>query len=75
MSEQSCPECQKVTGGCLEHSSFRTYGSGQTPHCCPVCGGRGTVQPGFYSPFGLMGNLDITPEPCRSCNGSGVLWR
>jgi DnaJ-class molecular chaperone len=46
-----------------------------TPHCCPVCGGRGWVQPGFYSPWGVMGSNIPPNETCRSCGGSGVLWR
>lgn len=48
-----------------------------TAHRCPVCGGRGTVYAGFYEGnFPLMSSASGVPrEPCRSCLGTGVLWR
>jgi len=39
---------------------------------CPVCGGRGTVGPGFYSEISSTANT--CEETCRACNGRGVLW-
>jgi len=44
-----------------------------TPHKCPVCGGTGNVPSGFY----LGGNpaLNALPVTCRSCFGTGVLWK
>ena len=45
------------------------------PHRCPVCAGTGLVPNGFY-----MQNRDYyatsstTPETCRSCNGTGIVW-
>jgi len=37
-------------------------------HICPVCGGKGTVPPGFYEPITTASG----PATCRSCNGRGV---
>ena len=48
------------------------------PHSCPVCSGRGSVPLGFYSGwFPPDGSSSTVPpiEMCRSCAGSGVLWR
>lgn len=45
----------------------------ETPHKCPVCGGRGWVPPGFYAPSGSITNT--SSETCRSCDGKGVIWR
>jgi len=41
------------------------------PHKCPVCGGRGRVDKGFYEEAQetIPGELN-----CRSCHGAGVLW-
>ena len=43
---------------------------------CPVCEGKGMVPAGFYGAIGAehwtVGTL--TPEPCRSCNQTGVVW-
>ncbi len=77
---QGCPDCAQLTGGrCPRHAvTFTYYGQGQTPHSCPVCGGRGTVRAGFYDTLGLhgwMGSSIPEPELCRSCGGTGVLWR
>jgi hypothetical protein len=44
------------------------------PYACPVCGGRGIVPPGFYWPSSGMGTVAV-PEPCRACDGIGVVWR
>jgi hypothetical protein len=48
------------------------------PYVCPVCKGKGLVLQGFYSPWGplpVAGNTDPAQESCRSCIGSGVVWR
>lgn len=76
MTEPFCEECRKLTSDrCARHSVTVTYyGQGQSPHCCPVCGGRGWVMPGFYNPWGLLGS-NVADETCRTCSGSGVLWR
>jgi len=42
-----------------------------TPHCCPICQGRGEVPPGFY--IGSVFTRAIS-ETCRTCQGTGVLW-
>lgn len=40
---------------------------------CPVCDGRGTVSPGFYSGQFVVGSTSTEREECRSCHGKGVL--
>ena len=42
--------------------------------CCPVCGGRGKVQPGFYTPETGSMTTGAAWETCRSCSGSGLVW-
>lgn len=41
-----------------------------TPHCCPVCKGRGSVPAGFYTPWGHS----TAEDTCRSCGGQGIVW-
>lgn len=50
--------------------------SSKMPFCCPVCEGKGKVAAGFYSAIGVSSWAvsDITPEACRSCNGTGMVW-
>ena len=43
------------------------------PYMCPVCGGTGQVQQGFYDPVNGQSTA-INYEQCRSCQGSGVVW-
>ena len=47
------------------------------PFTCPVCSGRGKVPSGFYSHVGSDSWTvsHTTPEPCRSCSETGVVWR
>lgn len=46
-----------------------------SPHTCPVCSGNGLVPNGFYrQTSGNYLTCSTTPESCRSCNGTGVLW-
>jgi len=46
------------------------------PHRCPVCCGNGLVPPGFYLvPVGqTFVTTNSSPEQCRSCSGSGIIW-
>lgn len=45
------------------------------PYCCPVCNGKGIVPNGFYTSLGNMGSsTNASPEKCRSCNGTGIIW-
>ena len=37
------------------------------PFKCPVCDGKGTQAPGFYP-------NTTGYQPCRACDGKGVLW-
>jgi len=47
------------------------------PHRCPVCNGSGGVVQGFYSTPGQpkFDSTSTSPETCRSCWGSGVVWQ
>jgi hypothetical protein len=46
------------------------------PHCCPVCRGNGLVDQGFYGQTtGTWLTSGTTPEQCRSCAGTGIVWR
>lgn len=46
-----------------------------TPHTCPVCKGNGMVPNGFYNQTtGAWATSSITPDQCRSCLGSGIIW-
>jgi hypothetical protein len=41
---------------------------------CPVCGGNGLVANGFYNQTsGYWSTSSISPETCRTCNGTGVI--
>ena len=40
------------------------------PHKCPVCEGTGKVPFNFYNDTTGTGMM----EPCRSCDGKGILW-
>ena len=50
-------------------------------HKCPVCEGRGVMTIGFYaargtfnpSPMNAPSQDDMSPTPCRSCNGRGIV--
>jgi len=45
------------------------------PFCCPVCEGRGVVQCGFYDMSYGANTYVISTEQCRTCGGTGVIWR
>ena len=45
------------------------------PHICPVCRGNGLVPNGFYSQTqGTWLTTDATPEMCRTCRATGIVW-
>lgn len=47
-----------------------------SPFCCPICKGNGLVQEGFYRQVsGRWDSSKIEFENCRSCNGTGIVWR
>jgi hypothetical protein len=49
--------------------------AGEQAQRCPVCGGNGLVPNGFYNTVtGIMSTTSITPETCRSCNGTGIVY-
>lgn len=42
---------------------------------CPICNGYGIVPEVFYySYLGCIYMTTNTSEPCRNCNGSGVVY-
>lgn len=79
--DPGCPECRQITSGDRGRHGPRIVRAQQAtgspdppqPFRCPICGGRGVVVNGFYD--GLSVGTDTLSEPCRSCNGSGVVWR
>lgn len=41
---------------------------------CPVCEGKGTVAPGFYSHVSdRYVTMPLVPTTCRSCDGKGYI--
>jgi hypothetical protein len=45
------------------------------PHVCPVCWGKGIVPNNFYlTPGHEWTGQSLSPETCRSCGGSGIVW-
>ena len=70
-----CRACAESTNaeGCGNHQVVVTQ-----PFICPVCLGTMKVPQGFYGlrdSFGGWTTNNMTPEPCRSCNNTGVVWR
>jgi hypothetical protein len=43
---------------------------------CPICFGKGTVPHGFYEHGNSYRDTTtvMTPEPCRSCHGRGIVF-
>lgn len=58
----------------LEECVFLGDDEGTRPYRCPVCGGRGIVPNGFYMIYADT-TYSSTAEPCRTCNGRGVIWK
>lgn len=58
------------------HPNLKYYYPDNTtkPFCCPVCLGRGEVEPGFYV-LGGSSSTSAAKESCKSCNGTGIVWR
>mgnify|MGYP001586541947 CR=1 FL=1 len=47
----------------------------KVPHRCPICNGNGLVDNGFYQQTtGHWETSSTTPEQCRSCFGTGIVW-
>jgi hypothetical protein len=44
------------------------------PYCCPICTGKGIVAGGFYNSLGETLTSSCGQEPCRACNGTGIIW-
>lgn len=64
-----CRDCG--LGMCAEHGTVAKVAAQETPFVCPVCRGTRSVLAGFYGPPAMT----TTQEPCRSCDGSGIVWR
>ncbi len=46
-----------------------------TPFICPVCNGNGLAANGFYNQIsGEWSSISATPEQCRTCQGTGIVW-
>lgn len=74
-----CTDCGKEhnTTVCPYHSQvmYPPQGLEVKPYLCPVCGGNGIRPSGFYSQTsGEWLSADTSTIPCRSCNGTGVVW-
>jgi len=46
------------------------------PYKCPICNGHGNVPGGFYLAADGVETYtsSATTEPCRACNGIGIIW-
>ena len=45
------------------------------PFICPVCGGSRIVNNGFYNTVsGIGSTTSATPEQCKTCMGTGIVW-
>jgi len=45
------------------------------PFCCPVCGGNGIKDEGFYlTTTGQWTSTAIKYVQCKTCNGLGMVW-
>lgn len=72
----------KNTSGLPEYILPESYGGNwsaiipeKKPYKCPVCKGKGIVPDGFYRSFGdTIISINGTPEQCKSCKGTGVVW-
>ena len=71
-----CPECgTPLAVGCI-HFPLPEKQPIQLPFKCPVCRGNGLVPNGFYRQVsGDWLAASLEPDKCRSCNGSGIVWR
>ncbi len=49
----------------------------KVPYKCPICEGRGIVPNGFYSipvQQGTFTSNSTSPETCKGCGGTGVIY-
>lgn len=50
----------------------KEYANSTAVYRCPVCQGTGLVPNGFYShTSGHWSTTSVSPEKCRTCNGTG----
>ena len=78
-----CPFCRQDTAGNHEYNCPNyvrtskpviTYTHEKIPYRCPVCGGKGELPSGFYQTKKYYSTANTSPEPCRTCNGTGIIW-
>ena len=72
MADYVCAFCHYMTSS-RRHADAVT--PPQAPFVCPVCYGKGTVPTGFYFQFGSGSSPSTVPEPCRTCDSTGIVWR
>ena len=68
-----CPTCGMYGRLDVPHDCKRD--EPKQPFQCPVCEGRGYVPAGFYGLSGTPDDSTSAVAPCRSCSGTGVIWR
>jgi len=70
-----CNKCGNEMGDTAAHACAftATYPPqpGRRPWKCPVCDGTGKTTNAFI-PAALYETT--TPEDCRACNGTGIVW-
>lgn len=52
---------------------FRHAAKSKTLHKCPICDGRGIVPGGFYTSTTVISMAGEVSEPCKQCNGTGII--
>lgn len=58
-----------------EKEQIKLIDDHKKPYRCPVCNGSGLAPNGFYNQTsGHWLTTSFTPETCRSCNGTGIVW-
>jgi hypothetical protein len=60
-------------GGCPIAFQGLSSPGHETPHVCPVCCGAQSVEDSLYDPMGA--STTCWRVTCRTCSGSGIVWR
>lgn len=66
-------QCNKI----IDAQKFPGYVlHSKTAQLCPVCQGKQSVPANFYGSEQIGGSTfqNVSPTPCRTCNGVGVLY-
>lgn len=68
-------ECEQLMEDYAEQFKNQYVMGGRLPHRCPVCSGNGKVPSGFYNQTsGVWSGSSTSPENCKSCSGTGIVW-